>query len=117
MTLHVECYSGVAFASLYFFVSAFRSKYRNASRWIRSLFCVFGLIGLAWSGFGFWLLFYSTHLGRQSYWSLYHIKAILSGIALGILISLFLSEEFWRLARQPSRFRAWLKSMTKAQLL
>ena len=109
----IICYSFVALASVWFFFVAFGPKYRTASRWLRSVHFVLGIIGLIWSALGFLLLLYPTHFNRQTRFSLNQWKSHLSGIAVGLLISLLLSKEFWQLSRHSFRFRTWLESTTK----
>jgi hypothetical protein len=43
-----------------------------------------------------------------------HYGSILGGIAIGLLISLLLSPEFWQLARRSPTPSGWLKSIFKA---
>ncbi len=51
--------------------------------------------------------------GRCGY-NLDHFGSVLGGIAIGLLISLLLSPEFWQLARRSPTPIAWLKSIFKA---
>jgi len=103
----------VAVASIFFAVAPFLPRYRAISWWMRGVFFALALSGIAWSGIGFWLLLHSTQLTRQARWTVFHGKATLGGIFFGLLTSLFLSPEFWRLRRRPLRLGAWLESLIK----
>ena len=104
-------YALVAASSLFFAIAPFLPRYRAISRWMRSVFFALALSGIMWSGIGFWLLFHSTQLSRQARWSVYSGKANVGGIFFGLLISLVLSPEFWRLPRR--RLGTWLESLIK----
>jgi hypothetical protein len=103
----------VAAGSIFFASAPFLPRYRAISRWMRAVFFSLALSGIAWSGIEFWLLSHSTQLTRQARWTLFQGQAILAGIFLGLLISLFFSPEFWRLRRRPTRLSAWLESLIK----
>ena len=109
----VAPYSVIAAASAFFAVAPFLSRYRAISWWMRSVFFAIALSGGAWSALGFWILFYSTALSGQTRWRLHHGQATVGGIFFGLLTSLFLSPEFWRLRRRPFRPMAWLESLIK----
>jgi len=47
-------------------------------------------------------------------YNLDHYGSVLGGIAIGLLISLLLSPEFWQLARRSPTPSGWLKSIFKA---
>jgi len=103
----------VAAGSIFFVIAPFLRRYRAISWWMRSVFFALALSGIAWSGIGFWLLLHSTQLTRQARWTVFHGKGTLGGIFFGLLTSLFLSPEFWRLRRRPLRLGAWLASLIK----
>jgi membrane associated rhomboid family serine protease len=102
-TLIFIAYAVMPVASLWFFFVAFRRKYRGTSQWIRSVNLFLAIIGLIWSALGFLLLFYSSHLTSQTRSSLFQWKSHISGIAVGLLISLLLSSEFRQFARRSRR--------------
>jgi hypothetical protein len=81
-------------------------RYRESSRWIRSLFFTLAIVGIAWAALGFIRLCYSAHFSRQARWSLDHWKTHIAGIAVGLLISAVLSPDFWQLSRH---YRSWLR--------
>jgi hypothetical protein len=85
-------------------------KHRPTSRWVRSVFFVFVIILPVQSALGFLLLLYSEHFSRHIREHLFEWKSQLNGIAIGLLISLFLSPEFWKLSRIPSLIRAGHRS-------
>jgi ABC-type sugar transport system permease subunit len=85
-------------------------KHRPSSRWVRSVFSVFVIILPVQSALGFLLLLYSEHFNRHTFEYLFQWKSQLNGIAMGLLISLFLSPEFRKLSRIPSLIRAGLRS-------
>ena len=105
-TIPIICYSAMPILSLAFLFLAFAPRYRRTSLWLRSVSLVLGIIGPIWSALGFLLLFYSSHFTRQSRVYLFHWKSHISGIAVGLMISLLLSTEFRQLARRDSPFRA-----------
>ena len=80
------------------------SSYRAASWWLRSLFLLASPALIAWAGLGFFLL--SQEQARRSglssarLWSLSHLKSELGGVALGLLIALVISPEFWKRRRR-----------------
>jgi membrane associated rhomboid family serine protease len=96
-------YAVMPLASLWFFFVAFGRKYRSASQWIRSVNLILAIIGLIWSTLGFLLLFYSSHLTSRTRSSLFDWKSHISGIAVGLLISLLLSSEGRELGRRSRR--------------
>jgi hypothetical protein len=112
-TISIVCYAAMPILSLAFLFLAFAPRYRRTSRWLRSVSFVLGIIGPIWSALGFLLLFYSSHFTSHSRAYLVHWKSTLSGVALGLLISLLLSPEFRELARRDSPFHAWLRSDTE----
>ncbi len=81
-------------------------RYRESSRWIRSLFLALALVGSAWAVLGFIRLFYAARFSRQARWSLDHWRTHVGGIAVGLLISALLSPDFWQLSRH---YRSWLR--------
>jgi hypothetical protein len=107
------CYSAAPILSLVFLFLVIAGKYRHRSRWFRSVNLVLAIIGPIWSALGFLLLFYSEHFTRHTRAYLFQWQSQLTGIAIGLLISLFLSPEFRRVSRILSLFRAGLRSGTK----
>jgi membrane associated rhomboid family serine protease len=98
-TLEIFYYSGALILSLAFLFLAIGPKYRHTSRWLRSVVFVLAIVGPIWSALGFLVLFESEHLTRNTHGYLYQWESHLSGIAFGLLISLFLSPEFRQLCR------------------
>jgi membrane associated rhomboid family serine protease len=99
------CYSAAPSLSIVIVFGLLAPKYRHMSRWLRSIFVVLAITGPIWSALGFLLLFYSGHFTRQGRHYLFQWQSQLTGIAIGLLISLFLSPEFRKLSRIPSLFR------------
>src|SRR5439155_13568270 len=95
----IICYSLAPILSLVILFALPAPKYRNMSRWPRSIFLILAIIGPIWSTFGFLLLFYSEHFTSQSRDYLFQWHSQLTGTAIGLLISLFLSPEFRQVAR------------------
>src|ERR1700720_1044327 len=98
----VICYSLGAFLPVVLAFMTFR--YRESSRWIRSVCVAWALVGIAWGGLGFIRLFYSTHFTRQGRFALDDWKTHIAGIAVGLLISLLLSPDFWKVSRHYRRY-------------
>ena|SRR5436190_13359557 len=112
-TISIFCYSVAPILSLVIVFGMLAPKYRHLSRWLRSVFFVLAVLNPVWSTLGFLSLFYSEHFTRQGRHYLYHWKSQLTGIVIGLLISLFLSPEFRMHMRLRSVFRAGLRSETK----
>src|SRR5690348_15381042 len=93
----VTPYAIVAAGSLFFAAAPFLPRYRAISWWMRSVFFAVALSGIAWSGIGFWIIFHSMVLSRQTRWRFDHGKAAVGGIFFGLIVSLLLNPEFWRL--------------------
>jgi len=87
---------------------------RTASRWIRCVLAILGVIGIPYGTLGVLRLGFPTNFSRQMRYNLDHFGSVLGGIAIGLLISLLLSPEFWQLARRSPTPIAWLKSIFKA---
>lgn len=102
-TIEIFSYSAMPILSLAFLFSTFASKNRHTSRWLRTIAVLLAILGPIWSGLGFLLLFYSEHFTRHTRDYLFQWKSHLSGIAMGLLISLILSPEFRQLARPRRR--------------
>ena len=91
-------------------------RYSEASRWIRLLFSVWGLAGIAWATLGLIRMFYWPQLTRQQLFVLDHWKTHIGGVIIGILISVSLSPDFWVLSRYYRRYsslRSALEGLTK----
>jgi hypothetical protein len=91
-------YAIVAVGCLMLAAVAFLSRYRNASLWLRIGFFLIGPIGIAWSGLGFYLRVNEqgdrTLLSWPRFWALDHMKANITGLAVGMLLCLISSPEF-----------------------
>jgi hypothetical protein len=81
----------------------FAPKYRPTFRWLRSVFFVCVVVLPIWSALGFLLLLYPEQFTGQTQNYLFHCQLLLQGTMIGLLISLFLSPEFGKLSRIPSR--------------
>jgi membrane associated rhomboid family serine protease len=106
-TVLVICYTLGALGPLLLLFMTLR--YRDSSRWIRSVFVAWALISIAWGALGFIRLFYSAHLTGQGRVNLDHWKTHMAGIALGLLISALLSPDFWKVSRHYRSY-SWLRS-------
>jgi hypothetical protein len=102
---------GVLSPLVFFYLALYN---RTASRWIRCVLAILGVIGIPYSTFGVLRLGFNTHFSRQMRYNLDHYGSVLGGIAIGLLISLLLSPEFWQLARRSPTPSGWLKSIFKA---
>jgi len=69
-------------------------QYRGGPRWIRVGFLLAGVCGIGCSALGFYLHLVALHWAR--YWLLHYIHVTLGGMALGILILMILSPDFYR---------------------
>ena len=92
-------YSFAPILSLVILFGLLAPKYRDTSRWLRGVFFVLAIIGPIWSALGFLLLFYSEHFTTQTRDYLFQWQSQLTGVSMGLLISLFLSPEFRQIAR------------------
>ena len=109
----IFCYAVAPILSLVILFGLLAPKYRHLSSWLRGVFVVLAVINPVWSALGFLSLFYSEHFTRQGRYYLFHWQALLTGIVIGLLISLFLSPEFRKHIRLRSPFRNGLHSDTK----
>ncbi|PYK19246.1 MAG: hypothetical protein DME55_05075 [Verrucomicrobia bacterium] len=100
--LEFACYLVEPILSVILLFLLLASKYRHTSRWVRSVFLVFVIILPIQSALGFLLLLYSEHFSGHTREYLFQWKSQLNGIAIGLLISLFLSP------RVPERFPHFL---------
>jgi len=95
---YVIPYTLVAAGAIFFAIAPFSRRYRQTSRWLRSLFFVFAAFALAWSSLGFFLLLHRhgqhSDLPWPRFWALHGFKSILAGLALGVLFALLTSPEF-----------------------
>jgi len=48
---------------------------------------------------------YPMHFARQTRLDFYHFETVLGGIAIGLLIGLLLSPEFWQIAQRQDTSR------------
>jgi hypothetical protein len=96
-TIHVILHAVVAVGSPLFF-GFMALKHHTASRWIRCVFVILGIVGVPWGIFGVLRLGYASHFTRASRATFDHFESVLGGFALGLLASLLLSPEFWQIA-------------------
>lgn len=99
------CYLVAPVLSVAFLFLLLAPKHRPTSRWVRSIFALLAIFGVVWSALGLLLLLYSEQFTRDTRVYLFQWKSHLSGIAMGLLISLILNPEFRKLCR-PSSARA-----------
>ena len=78
--------------------------YRDASGWIRRLFCALSLIGLSWAVFGIVRVYHLVQFTRAEWLVAQRVETLLAGLALGLLVAAFLSSDFWQVARH---YRYW----------
>lgn len=81
-------------------IAPFTQRGRASSRWIRSALLIVGTVTLVWSALGFLLVFRGGEISAQARHTLSVTKTFLGGIAVGLLIALLLSPEFWTFARR-----------------
>jgi hypothetical protein len=107
-TVSVICYVVGAAGPCALLIMALR--YSESSRWIRLLFFVWALAGIAWATLGFILLFYWQQLTHQQRFILDHLKTHVAGVSVGLLISALLTPDFWKISRHY-RNTSWLRSI------
>jgi hypothetical protein len=90
-------YSVVLISAVSLFVRPFFAKYRAGPQWIRFAYFFVAILAAAWSGVGFFLVFYRASLTRLLSLRLDHLESTLIGMVLGVLILLFLSSEYRKL--------------------
>ena len=106
----VFCYTlGVA---LPFALACLAFWYRESSRSIRLVCLAWVVFGVAWGTLGFIRLFYSAHFSRQGRIALDHWKTHIGGIVVGLLISMLLSADFWKVSRHYRGY-SWLRSKSE----
>ena len=101
MKWHILNHTIVGIGAVLLFVAPFIGRTRSAPLHIRILLLLIGPIGVAWSAIGIYLLRYTneqggTLLSWPRFWALDHIKSNLAGLAVGILLSLFVNPEFYK---------------------
>jgi hypothetical protein len=101
MDLHLAVpYALAGVGSVLLLFAPFTRKYRHAPRWLRAGFLIASPLGLAWSALGFYLLSHrvgtQTDLHWSRFWFLHCTYLTVGGMALGVLITLVISPEFYR---------------------
>jgi hypothetical protein len=101
MNLHYAIPSAIGVVgSIALLIFPFSRRYRDASRWLRSVFFLTSPIVFSWGALGFYLLFHQhgqrSDLSGPRFWALDHLHSVLSGLGLGFLIALVINPEFWR---------------------
>ncbi len=92
-------YSLMLIGAVSLFVRPFVAKYRAGPQWIRAAHFFAAILVAAWSGVGFFLVFYRASLPRLWSWRLDHLESTLLGMFLGVLILLFFSSDYHKLRR------------------
>jgi hypothetical protein len=86
--------------SVFLLIAQLSPRFRHASLWYRIGYLAASLLGILWSGLGFYLLSHQagshTDLPWPRYWMLYSVKSDVGGLALGIFIALATNPESWR---------------------
>jgi hypothetical protein len=85
-------------ASVWLIAQIFLPKYRNTTRWLRSAISFAGLIFAIWAGLGLFLSVNRGHLGPRS-WALDHLKQMLCGMFVGILVLVATNPEYRKIRR------------------
>jgi hypothetical protein len=98
MDPHIMITNGlITIGSILIFVAPFTPTFRDAPPWMRRAMFLAGFVAMLRAGLGFYLeSLYSADPNSPSYWALNSIRSLISGIGIGILITLVLSREFWR---------------------
>ena len=83
---------------------------RTAPVVIRLQMTLLGIVGVSWSAIGLYLLHHArdqhlshTQLPWSQFWALDHIHMTLAGMALGILLCIFLNPLFYRRSTDATR--------------
>jgi peptidoglycan biosynthesis protein MviN/MurJ (putative lipid II flippase) len=96
----------VAVGSVVLLFRQLSRRFRHSSLWFRSAFLLASLFGITWSALGFLLLSHQkaghTDLLWPRFWTLHCLFLIVGGVALGVLIALIISPEFWRRSGQTA---------------
>jgi len=95
-TIHIILHAIVAIGSPVFF-GFMALKHHTASHWIRSVFVLLAVVGVPWGILGVLRFGYPAHFTRATRVSFDHFHTLLGGFAIGLLISLLLSAEFWQI--------------------
>jgi len=104
---HIVLHFVVAAGAIAFFCGAVFWPYALV---IRLQMMLFGLVGVSWSAIGLYLLHHArdqhlshTRLPWSQFWALDHIHMTLAGMALGILLCLFVNPMFYRRSTDATR--------------
>jgi hypothetical protein len=101
MNLHemIPCTIGVVGSGL-LLVAPFSRKYRDASRWLHSVFFLASPVVFGWGALGVFLSLHRhgqrSDLSWPRFWFLDHLHSNLAGFGLGLLIALLMNPEFWQ---------------------
>ena len=81
-------------------LAPFSPKYRNAPRWLRTGFLLAAPLVFAWAMTGLYLALHETnhhtYLPFTQFWFVHCTHLTMGGMGLGILLTLFISPEFYR---------------------
>jgi len=86
-TIHVILHAIVAVGSPVFF-GFMALKHHTASRWIRCVFVLLAVVGIAWGILGVLRLGYASHFTRATQARFDHVESVLGGFAPGLLTNL-----------------------------
>jgi hypothetical protein len=101
MDLHYAIlYALVTVGSVLLLLAQFSRKFRRSSLWFRWVFLLGCVSGIAWSALGSYLALHRTGghttMPWSRFWFLHCTYLTFGGVALGMLVSLVLSPEFYR---------------------
>ena len=87
--------AGIAIGSLLMLIAPFSENFRGAASWLRSGMFIAGVIGLLRAGVGIYVeSLYSIDAVSARSSPFESIRLHLSGVLIGIFLTLFLSSEF-----------------------
>lgn len=105
--LHELAFSFVCFGALFFLYAPF-SWYRPGSRWLRVGFITVAVLCIVWNALGIYLFSHSALDDARSssvvaYKLMRHIKTMIAGVAIGLVLALILSPEARALKKRKQR--------------
>ena len=94
LLFRAACFAAVLLGGVALCFAPFTARGRVAPYWVRVALWLLCPFAVAWSVLGFILLFRATFLPAHAYNFVRHIKTLLGGVGIGILLLLFASGEF-----------------------